>query len=69
MCIADADVWELFPQSLSVLSENAFKKGYESEAISTMHNSQRESTEKFKSIIDICISRNYPRRRMNATTM
>lgn len=60
---------ESFSQTLSVQSANALKKCYKAEAISTTHNTQRGNIEKFESIIDICISRNYLRIRMNATIL
>lgn len=59
---------ELFSQTLSGQSANALNKGYKAEAISTTHNTQGQSAEKFESVIDVCISRNYPGIRMNATT-
>lgn len=43
-------------------------KGNKAKAIYPTHNTQGQGIENFESTIDSCISRNYPRIRMNATT-
>lgn len=43
-------------------------KGYKAIAIYPTHNTQGQGIENLESTIDSCISRNYPRIRMNATT-
>lgn len=58
----------ILPDSFNA-SCKCINKGYKAKAIYTTHNIQGQDIEKFESIIDRCISRNYPWIRMSATTM